>query len=199
MAVTEQGPGGGAFQRRIKNILFTPAEEWDRIDAEPATVRGLFLGYACILAAIGPVARLIGELMFGLPGAFLRARPPLIPALVGAILGYGLSLAGVFVLGLVIDLLAPSFGGTRSPIQALKAAVYSSTAAWIFAVFQIVPQVSGLSIIGIYSLYLLYLGIPKLMKSPGDKALIYSILTIAVAMAIWIVTTLVAGAMVMAA
>ncbi len=196
MAVTEQGPGGGWFQQRIKNILFSPAEEWDRIDTEPATVRSLYTRYACILAAIGPVARLIGEQMFGSQGFYLRIHPSLVHSLVGAIVGYGLSLAGVFVLALAIDMLAPSFGGTRNRIQALKVAVYSWTAAWIFAVFQIVPQVSALSIIGVYSLYLLYLGIPKLMKSPADKSLIYSILSIVVAMAVWIVAAVVAGSLI---
>jgi len=196
MAVTEQGSGGKPFQQRIKNILFSPAEEWDRIDAEPATVRGLYVGYACILAAIGPVAQLIGEQVFGVQGFFLRIHPPLIPSVVGALVSYALSLAGVFVLALAIDLLAPSFGGTRSRIQALKVAVYSWTAAWIFAVFLLVPQVSALSIIGVYSLYLLYLGVPKLMKSPADKALIYSVLAIAVAMAVWLVAQIVVGSIV---
>jgi hypothetical protein len=197
MTVTDRGPGGGALQQRIRNILFTPSEEWGRIDAEPATVRGLYVGYACILAAIGPVARLIGEQLFGahiisFVGPPIVLRPPLIQSLAAAVAGYGLNLAGVFVLGLVIDLLAPSFGGGRSRIQALKVAVYSWTAAWIFAIFQLVPQVSSLSIIGVYSLYLLYLGIPRLMKSPADKALVYSILAIAVAMAIWIVLQIIA-------
>ena len=196
MAVTEQGSGGGPFQQRIKNILFSPSEEWDRIDAEPATAKSLYVGYACILAAIGPVAQLIGEQIFGVQGFFLRVHPPLIPSLVGTLVSYALNLVGVFVLALAIDLLAPSFGGTRSRIQALKVAVYSWTAAWIFAVFLLVPQVSALSIIGVYSLYLLYLGVPKLMKSPADKALIYSILAIAVAMAVWLVAGIVAGAIV---
>lgn len=199
MTVTEPGPSGGAFQQRVKNILFTPAEEWDRIDGEPATAKGLYAGYACILAAIGPVARLIAEQLFGSQGFFLRIHPPLIKSLVSAVTGYALSLAGVYVLALVIDALAPSFGGTRSRIQALKVAVYASTAAWIFAVFQLVPQVSGLTIIGIYSLYLLYLGVPKLMKAPADKALIYSILSLAVALVIWILIAAVAGAIVLAA
>jgi hypothetical protein len=110
---------------------------------------------------------------------------------------YGLSLAGVFVLGMVIDMLAPSFGGTRSRIQGLKVAVYAWTAAWVFAIFQLVPPVGALSVIGgLYSLYLMYLGIPKLMKAPDDKAVLYSIITVVVAMAIWIVITLVAAMLV---
>ena len=154
MNITGRGPGG-PMQQRIKNILFTPSEEWDRIAAEPATLKGLFTGYACILAAIGPIARLIGGQVFGANILDFSGRPlvlhqPLTQAIAGALAGYALNLLGVFVLGMAIDLLAPSFGGERNRIQAMKVAVYAWTAAWIFAVFQLVPQVSALSIIGAF-------------------------------------------------
>ena len=84
----------------------------------------------------------------------------------------------------------------RCCIQALKLAVYAWTASWLFAVFQLVPQVSGLAIIGVYSLYLLYLGVPKLMKTPEDKGLVYSVMAIVVALAIWIVVMLAARALI---
>ncbi len=195
MTLGEHGSGPGWLQQRIKNILFSPAEEWDRIDVEPATVRGLYLGYACILAAIGPIARLIGGQVFGRQGFFLAVHPSLVRSIVAAVVDYGLSLLGVFVLGLAIDMLAPSFGGVRSRIQGLKVAVYAWTAAWIFSIFQLVPPVSALSIVGLYSLYLIYLGIPKLMKAPGDKAAVYAVLAIVVAMAIWVVITLAAASL----
>jgi hypothetical protein len=197
MTITDQGPGGSGLQQRVKNILFSPGPEWDRIAGEAATAKDLYLRYACILAAIGPIARLIGGQVFGHQGIFLTVHPPLISSLVAAIVDYGLSLAGVFALGMVIDMLAPSFGGTRSRIQGLKVAVYAWTAAWVFAIFQLVPPVGALSVIGgLYSLYLMYLGIPKLMKAPDDKAVLYSIITVVVAMAIWIVITLVAATLV---
>jgi hypothetical protein len=198
MAVTEQGPGGGRtwLQQRIKNILFSPAQEWERIDGEEATVKSLYLRYACILAAIGPVAGLIGGQLFGRQGFVVTEHPPLIRSIVSALVGYGLNLAGVYVLAVAIDVMAPSFGGTRSRIQALKVSVYAWTASWIFAVFQLVPPVSALSIIGVYSLYLMYLGIPRLMKAPEDKAVVYSVMTIVVALAIWVVVAVVAGVLV---
>ena len=198
MTVTEQGPGGGRswLQRRIKNILFSPTEEWARIDVEEATVKSLYLRYACILAAIGPVAALIGGQLFGRQGFFLTVHPPLILSIVSALVGYVLNLGGVYVLAVAIDVMAPSFGGTRSRIQGLKVAVYAWTASWIFAVFQLVPPVSALSIIGVYSLYLMYLGIPPLMKAPEDKAMVYSIMVIVVALAIWVVVAIAAASIV---
>ncbi|MEJ0067133.1 MAG: hypothetical protein WDM85_18400 [Caulobacteraceae bacterium] len=45
----------------MRNILLSPKTEWDRIELEPATVKGLYTGYICILAAITPICTLIGQ------------------------------------------------------------------------------------------------------------------------------------------
>ena len=191
MAIVDPEPISNRLIDRIKRILYTPEAEWDRLEDEPATIKGLFTGYACILAAIGPAARFIGSQLFGEHHLWMVTHPSLIGSLVGAIVGYFLALAGIFVLAVVIDELAPQFGGQKSRIQAFKLAIYAWTAAWIAGIFQVVPQVSGLSIIGIYSLYLLYLGVPRLMKAPADKALIYAIVSVVVAVLVWVVISVV--------
>ena len=91
---------------------------------------------------------------------------------------YVLTLVGVYVLSLIIDALAPTFGGTKSPIQALKVAAYSSTAAWVAGIFALMPGLRMLGILGLYSLYLLYLGLPVLMKAPKEKAMGYTVLVV---------------------
>ena len=63
------GETSSSLIERIKNILLKPKEEWERIDAEPATVGGLMTGWVVPLAAIGPVAGLIGGLIYGLLAA----------------------------------------------------------------------------------------------------------------------------------
>ena len=196
MATVGQGPAANGLVERIKSILFSPEATWTQIEAEPATVKGLYVGYACILAAIGPVAQFVGSQLFGYHTWFFTYRPPLVDSLVGAVVNYVLGLVGVYVFALIIDALAPQFGGERNQIQAFKIAVYASTAAWIVGVFQLVPMVSSLQIIGIYSLYLLYLGLPKLMKAPQDKALVYSIISVIVAIVVWFVIMAVSAAVV---
>ena len=170
MAMTEQAPAPSGLIARIKEILYTPDAAWTRIEAEPTTAKELFVGYACILAAIGPVAQLVGSQLFGYHALWISYHPPLISSIVSAIVNYVAGLVGVFAFALIIDALAPQFGGEKNQIQALKVAVYASTAAWIVGVFQLVYMVSALGIIGAYSLYLLYLGLPKLMKAPARPA-----------------------------
>lgn len=189
--------GRSSLMTRVKNILLTPKSEWARIDAEPATVRSIYVPYVLLLAAIGPLAMLIGGQVFGYGAFGVHFRPTLAAGLITATVGYGLALIGVFVLALVIEALAPSFGGTKDRVQALKVAAYSSTAAWLAGVFQILPQLAVLGILGLYSLYLLYLGLPVLMKAPKEKALGYTVVTVIVAIVLWIVigalTTAVTG------
>ena len=187
MTALERGPASAGLVERVKNILLKPVSEWARIDSEAASVKGLYVGYACILAAIGPVARLIGGQLFGYGALGVSFKPSLVGAISGAIVEYVLSLAGVFILALVIDALATTFGGTKNQIQAMKVAVYSSTAAWVAAIFQLFPPLGVLAIVGIYGLYLLYLGLPILMKSPKDKALGYTGLIVVAYVVIYVV------------
>ena len=121
---------------RVQNILMKPAAEWDVIDGEPATVGGLYTGYACILAAIPAIASVIGSFLLLHYGAVLL--------LVSLVLSYVLSLVGIFVIALIIDALAPSFGAQKSQIQALKLVVYSYTASWVAGIALIIPVLGGL-------------------------------------------------------
>jgi hypothetical protein len=180
MSVEAKGPAAASIIERAKNILMSPKTEWDRIDAEPASIKGIYIGYVCILAAIAPIANLIGSQLF--PAGFMGIvyRPPIISSIVIAIVGYVGTLVGVYVTALIIDALAPSFGGTKDQLKAFKVAAYSWTAAWIAGIFSIVPMLAWLGIAGLYSLYLLYLGLPKLMKSPQDKSLGYTAVVIIV-------------------
>jgi hypothetical protein len=196
MTATEQGPTADGLVARVKDILFTPAEAWSRIEAEPATIKGLYVGYACILAAIGPIARLIGSQLFGYHFLYLNYRPSIIQSVSQAVVSYILSLVAVYVLAFIIEALAPTFGGTKDRVQAFKVAVYSSTAAWIAGIFALLPPASALGIIGIYSLYLLYVGLPKLMKAPSDKGMGYTIAVVVADIVIFVVVAAVTSAVV---
>jgi hypothetical protein len=189
MSIVQDGSGvPKALVERVKGILLRPNSEWDVIDVEPATAKGLFTGYACILAAIPVVCGVIGGQLLGHSFLGVTVRPPLVTSIVGAVLGYVLSLVMVFVIGLIIDALAPTFDGQKNQIQALKVAVYSYTASWVAGVLALVPPLMPLGILaGLYGLYLLYLGLPKLMKAPQEKAVLYTLVTIVVAVVLSIV------------
>jgi hypothetical protein len=176
---------------RVKRILLSPKTEWEVIDAEPATLAELYTRYIMPLAAIGPLAQLIGYSVFGISVPFIGTyRVPIGTAITQALVTYILTLAGTYVLALIIDALAPTFNGQRSQIQSLKLAAYSLTASWVAGIFALIPGLRILTLLGIYSLYLLYLGLPVLMKTPREKAASYTAVVILAA----IVLSLVIGA-----
>ena len=179
---------------RVKRILLSPRTEWEVIDAEQTTPAALFTGYIVPLAAIGPLARLIGFSVFGIPLPLMGTyRVPFGSALTGAVIGFVLTLVGTYVLALIVDALAPTFNGQRNQIQALKVAAYSSTAAWVAGIFALIPWLGFLGIVGLYSLYLLYLGLPVLMKAPREKALPYTAVVILAAIVLFMVIGVIAG------
>jgi Yip1 domain len=179
---------------RVKRILMSPRTEWQVIDAEPTTPAQLYTGYIVPLAAIGPIAQIIGHSVFGISVPFMGSyRVPIGSAIARALVAYVLSLAATYVLALIIDGLAPTFNGQRSQIQALKVAAYSSTAAWLAGIFQLIPALALLGILGFYSFYLLYLGLPIVMKAPREKAIAYTAVVIIAAIVLFMVIGVIAA------
>jgi len=166
---------------RARSILFEPNATWKAIDAEFTKPADLYMKYILPLAAIGPICTAIGMTVFGLRVPLVGAtfRVPIATAVTQAVVGYILALVGVFVVSLIINALAPSFGGQKNDVQALKAAAYSSTAAWVAGAFNLIPALALIgALVSLYSLFLLYAGLPVVMKTPKDKALGYTVVVI---------------------
>jgi len=163
--------------QRVVNLLKAPKTEWPVIAGEPATVRSLYIPYVLLLAAIGPVAMVLGG---GGSGFFRFSSSFLLRA---AVWQYVISLVTVALFALVINFLAPTFGATKDQTQAFKTAVYASTAAWIGAVGGLLGFGLGSLLAlagGVYSIYLLYLALPHTMKVPTGKATTYTVVIIVV-------------------
>ena len=193
MASEFDKPQPAALIGRIKRLLLTPKPEWAAIDTEPMTTASIYRNWVLILAAIGPIAGLLGSQLFG-HGLFgITYRPPLGMALTTAISGYVMALLGVYVMALIFNWLAPNFGGTSNSISALKLAAFSATAAWLAGIFQLLPGLGWLGILGLYSFYLLYVGGPLLMRIPTEKAMSYTIVTVIASLVVFLVVGAIAN------
>jgi hypothetical protein len=176
------------LMERAKRILLQPRETWVAIESESTDAATLFTRYYMILAAIPVVCGFIGLSLIGFGGFGVTVRVPLVSGLVNMVVSYVLSLVGVFVLALIIDALAPAFGGQKSQIQALKVAVYASTAAMLGGVFSLLPALAMLGLLAaLYSIYLLYTGLPVLMKSAPEKSVAYTVVVIIAAIVMGVV------------
>lgn len=173
---------------RVKAILLHPREEWQTIAEEVTTIQNLYKEYIMILAGIGPIASIIGMSIVGITLPFIGSfRVPLTTSIASSVLNYLMTLAGVYVFALIIDALAPTFLGEKNFGQAFKLAAYSSTPAWLSGIFTIIPAMSVLGILGCYSLFLLYTGLPILMKVPKEKSIVYTVTIIIAAIIIFMI------------
>jgi hypothetical protein len=155
---------------RAKGMVLAPAQTWPVVAAEPATPAQIYKDWLLVLAAIPAVCSFVGLSLIGLGAFGLRDSLPV--GLVGMVLRYLVTLLTVFVMALVVDALAPGFGGTRDRVAALKLIAYGSTASFVAGVFALLPLLGSLVMLAaaVYSLYVIYLGLPVLMKCPQDKA-----------------------------
>lgn len=170
---------------RARAIVLAPREEWPVIAAEPATTGSIYTGYLLLLAAIPVVAGFLDSVVFGYSVPFLGTiRLGFGAALQNALVSYAVSLAGIYVFALIVNALAPTFGGQKDSLAALKVAAYSATIGMLAGVGQLVPWLGGLIVLAgaVYGIYVFYLGLPPLMKCPQEKAVAYAAVSIVVAM-----------------
>jgi len=160
---------------RVPAILLRPKETWPRIAAEPATPASIYGGYLVFLAAIPAICGFIGWTLVGGGMMGISYRMSLGAGLVQLVVGYLLSLGLVWVLALIVNALAPTFGGSKDFVAALKVVAYGSTAGFVGGVFSLLPALGWLGLLAaIYSIYLIYTGLPVLMHNPAAKSGAYT-------------------------
>jgi len=168
-----------SFVQRVQAILLNPRSEWPTIATEPATVQSVYTNWVMVLAAIGPVVLVVTSPLMGGIGFGLRA----------AVAAYVNSLVAVALLAAVVDVLAPSFGGTKDFMRSLKLVAYSFTSVWVAQVALIVPALGWLLILVamLYGFYLFFLGAPLLGRCSVDKAVPFTIVVILCAVVLGVI------------
>jgi hypothetical protein len=181
---------------RVKAILLTPKTEWPMIAGEATTASDIYLRYVAPLVAIGVIASFLGTTIVGVSLPMVgTVRLGLGAALAGAILHFLLAFVTVFVVALIVDALAPTFGGQKDSLRALKVTAYSFTAAWVAAILTILPALGMIAgLLGLYGLYLMYVGLPVLMRVPADKALGYTVVVVLCAIVVRVIMSAVTAA-----
>jgi len=184
---------------RAKNIITSPNKEWDVIALEQPNTGQIILGYVVLLAGAAAVAAFIGYGLIGFNyGLFHYATTSwgiyyALRVLVAAVVG-------VFISALVIDALAPSFGSEKNMGRSVQLVAYSYTPAWIGGLLSIYPPLAIVgALAGIYGLYLLYIGMPKLKKTPADKQAGYFIVSLVTIIVVYFIIGIIMSRIVLSA
>jgi hypothetical protein len=177
---------------RAKNIIMTPKTEWPVIAGEEPVAAQIVSGYVIPLALIPAVAAILG---YGLIGRGMVSS--FTWGIAMAIIGFVVTLGGVFLTAFVIDFLAPNFGSQKNLGRAVQLVAYSYTPAWVAGILHIVPALGILVFIaGLYGFYIMYLGFPYTMKTPADKVVVYMVVSIIVLIIVYAVLTAILTAIV---
>ena len=180
---------------RAKAITLNPAATWPVIEAEKHDAKSLFVPYMLILAAIPAVASFIGLSLIGMGGFGVSFRIPIASGLAMMVTTYILTLVMTYGMGWLTSALAPTFGGQSNLVQGLKLAVFGGTPMMLAGVFNLLPALSIVGLlVALYSLYVMYLGLPVLMKSPKEKTIVYMVVLIIASIIAGVVLSMVSRA-----
>lgn len=173
---------------RAKKLLTTPKTEWLVVNSESATPSSLLMNYVFPMAIISSIGRILSGLVWagGFGTYFIWF----------AVIGFVSIIISFYISIYVIDMLAPSFGSEKNLNKSAQLVAYSNTPSWIAGLLSFIPVIGFLLVIAgwIYSIYLFYLGLGPIKKTPEDKKIVYLI----VAFIVMIVIVAIISAILMA-
>jgi hypothetical protein len=176
---------GNKLIARVRALLITPKFEWPIIAREPETPASLYKNYVLILAAIPALAGFLRGSFIGYADQYLgTSRIEMSAALSGIIVEYALTLGSVYVLALIVDAVAALFGAQKNGMQALKLSAYSHTASWVASAGILLPGALSFLVVlagSLYGVYLMYVGLPHMMKSSVQRSAGYAAVVIVAA------------------
>lgn len=175
---------------RAKAIILSPASEWRVIASEPNDAQALYLRYAVPLAAASALAAFIG---LSLIGRFMGYERGIISALTSAVVGFIFSMVSLFVVSKLAAFLAPKFGGVADDGAALKLVVYANTPGWVASLFFVIPPLGFLALLGLWGIYVFWLGVGPMMKVPDDKKIVYVLALAATAIVLNLIIAAILG------
>lgn len=173
---------------RVKNILITPKTEWEVINGETATPQSLLMGYVLPLAVVAAIGPLLTGLLFAGVWGFKYF-------LITAIIAFVAQVAAYYLSVIVVDMLAPSFGSEKNMGKSAQLVAYSATPGYIGGLLSFIPVLGGLVAIAawVYGVYLMYLGIGPLKKTPEDKKVVYMLVAYVIWIAIYFILVAILG------
>ncbi len=170
-------------------LFIHPDQEWQSIREQRTTPVKLFGQHVFVLALIPAVAAYIGTSQVGWAiGSETTVRLTETSAFNLCLLFYCAMLAGIFILGKFIDFMAVTYGVDQHAHRGTELAAYAATPLFLMGAIAIYPNIWIDMIVGLaavsYAVYLLYEGLPILMKIPKERGFLFasSVLTVGLVM-----------------
>jgi hypothetical protein len=165
--------------KRLKKLLTNPDQTWLEISQEQITVQNMLKYQLLIFALIPVICAFISDAVIGVEMFNKVHRKPVFSSLVNSFLYYLSIIAFVFLLSFGLKVITIFFELKVGFINTFKIIHYSVFPVLFFSLFNLIPGASFLVyLIGVYSVYIFYKGLPILIKNQHDKSIILTTLLI---------------------
>lgn len=147
------------------------------------------MSYVLPLAVVASVGSLLKGLLFA--GTFGIKF-----FIIGAVIAFIASVISFYITVIIVDMLAPSFASEKNMGKSAQLIAYSGTASYIGGLLSFVPVIGWLIALAAwgYGIYLMYLGIGPLKRTPEDKKVIYMLVTFLIMIALYFILVAILGA-----
>ena len=172
---------------RVKNMLTTPRTEWLVVETETATPKSLLTGYVLPLAILAS----LGQHILGL--AFISRYMGTSYFIRAAFIGLVSLIIGFYITAYIIDYLSSGFASEKNINKSAQLVAFSYTPIWIAGFLSFIPFLGFFIVIAgwVYFIYLFYLGLGILKKTPEYKKVIYMVVAFIVMLTVnFIVSTI---------
>lgn len=161
----------------IRDLIRSPLKVFEQLKTTETTQSEITKTMLVYVAAIPAVAGFLGRVVIGYNVPFVGyAHVSFFSGLISAVLLFVLAIVGVYVISFIVNGIVASFGGQRNELNAFKLTTYSFIPLMVLGVFSLIPALVGLYILGLYGIYLFYIGAPILMEVPEEKSLTFTVI-----------------------
>jgi hypothetical protein len=183
---------GGGIISRAMNMIFKPKAEWVNVYKETPN-NSKSLTYAVILLLIPTLCNFIAYGFIGVKMMGYTYRS-VSSGIQQGLMNFVGGILSLYVTAIVIDALATSFDSEKNFGRSMQLVVYSMTPFWVGGVFFLIPGFQPfVFLIGIYGLYLMYQGMPVLMRTPQNKTAGYLVVSIIAMIVVQVIIMLILG------
>lgn len=184
------------FIQHMMGILYQPKNEWGLIKKEHYSTSHVFLSKISILAAIPAISLFIGTTQVGWSvagGDFVKLQAA--SALMAALAFYFAMWVAVGFIAYSIHWMEKTYGGHVPFEDCLLLTTYTATPMFLSGLAGLYPMLWLNVMIGLlavsYSVYLLYTGVPIIMRIPDERAFMFStsILTVGLCVLVGLLVT----------
>jgi len=158
------------FFQRAKNFITSPVEEWQVIKEEQASRSGVVRNYVLPFIFLLAITTFLGIFLF-------RNYVTISIMVLGAVVTSLGAFLSIYISAYIINELAPRFESKKDFTSSFKLATYSYTAVFIIhSIASLLLPLFFIVIFGLYSVYILWMGLGPMMETPKESRLIYGII-----------------------